>query len=48
MSSESVRPTSNYEVGVREEVLGLHESSSVSRVEEVEDAVCVHPDWSVH
>lgn len=48
MYSECVRPTSHYEVGVREEVLGLHESASVAGVEEVKDAICVHSDWTVH
>lgn len=41
-------PTSYYEVGVGEEVLGLHESPSVPGVEQVKDAVCIHSDWPVH
>lgn len=43
-----VSPTSYYKVGVREEVLGLHESTSVSRVEQVKDAICVDSDRPVH
>lgn len=42
------RPTSYDEVGVGEEVLGLHESPSVPRVEEVKDAICVDSDRPVH
>ncbi len=40
--------TSYYEVGVWEEVLGLHESTSVPRVEQVKDAICIDSDWPVH
>lgn len=43
-----VRPTSYDEVGVWEEVLGLHEGTSVSRVEQVKDAVCIDSDRPVH
>lgn len=41
-------PTSYDEVGVGEEVLGLHESPSVPRVEEVKDAVRIDSDRPVH
>lgn len=40
--------TSYYEVGVGEEVLGLHQGTSMTRVEEVKDAVGVNSDWSIH
>lgn len=40
--------TSYYEVGVWKQVLGLHEGTSVSRVEQVKDAIGVHSDWAVH
>lgn len=45
---QRVSPTSHYEVGVGEEVLGLHECTSVSRVEQVKDAIRVHSDGTVH
>lgn len=48
MGVGSVCPTSHYEVGVGEEVLGLHECTSVAGVEKVKDAICVDSDWPVH
>lgn len=39
---------SHYEVGVWEQVLGLHESASMAGVEQVKDAVCIDSDWSVN
>lgn len=46
--AQAGRPTSYDEVGVGEEVLGLHESPCVPRVEEVKDAVCIDSDRPVH
>lgn len=39
--------TSNNKVCVGEKAFRLHQCSGVTRVEDVKDAICIHPHWSV-